>query len=139
MSQFFEIQDTAGNPLTSLEINAPLPGITPVGTLRVKASEAWTGAFNVQFGVMPVDQVPATISTVRGLAARAADGHWFEARLLIGAGPWTPVGGHPLDPTVAVLDMPSTGPDYQDVELRLNIPANTEVGAFCVLPFVLWY
>ena len=136
MINIFELQTITDVPLTSLEINAGTTGVTTVGTFRIKTTYPWGWAWSVKFGVMTVDRQPKSTGLRRGLAGTAVDCRWFEAR--IGAGAWTPVGGHPLDVDVALIATAPGDPIFRDVDLRLNIPAGAEIGSFCAAPFVVW-
>lgn len=133
----FEIRDTSDVPLSLIEITATAAGITSLGTIRAAVVDAWAGA-TAGVGVMTPDGMPASAGTVRGMAGTAVDGHWVEAK--IGAGAWTPIGGHLLDAGAATLAVSDPSPaDYVDIELRLNVPTTAELGAFAVFPFVFWY
>lgn len=129
-----ELRDTSDAPLTSAEATISGVGVTALPTVRVAVVGTWTTE-TAAIGVMCVDGAPVSLGTERGLAGAVVDAKWIEAK--IGAGAWTPVGGHPIDAGAAVLAIADPAPaTYVDVEMRINAPAAAEIGSLVLLPFV---
>lgn len=143
-TSIFEIRDTSDNPLSVIEVNVTAAGVTSLPTIRVEiidntgAARDWDSR-TAGLGVVSIDGLPVSYGADRGLAADCVDDHWIEAR--IGAGAWTPIGGHLLDAgaaTIAISD-PTPTTYHVDIELRINVPTTASYGQFAVRPYAFYY
>lgn len=142
-TSIFEIRDTSGDPVEYIEVAVTSSGITTLQTVRVElidntgAARDWDGR-TAGLGIVSIDGLPVSYGTDRGLAADCVDDHWIEAR--IGAGAWTPIGGHLLDASVATIAITDPAPAYYvDVELRINVPTTASYGQVSLRPYAFYY
>jgi hypothetical protein len=142
-TSIFEIRDTSGDPISSIEASVTSSGITTLQTIRVElidntgAARDWDSR-TAGLGVVSIDGLPKTAGVDRGIAGDCVDGQWIEAK--IGTGAWTPIGGHLLDAGAATIAITDPAPTYHvDIELRINVPTTASYGQFAVRPYAFYY
>ena len=133
----FEIRDVSNVAISLLEVADNHGGVVDLGSVRLALVGSVSGATMALYA-MTIDCMPVSAMVVRGFPGMVIDNHWLEAK--IGAGSWTPIGGHPLDPGVATLAIPDlTSPGHADVALRLNIPSGVAVGVLSIMLAAGWH